>query len=103
MLRRFRMLGFVEGSSLLLLLLVAMPLKYLYDMPEAVRWVGSLHGALFVVYVGFSLAAGSALGWSARRIVASWIVASIPLGPWLLDDRLFGEAAAARGQVPQKV
>jgi len=45
-----RVMALLEGTSLLLLLFVAMPLKYSYDMPEAVSWVGRAHGWLFLAF-----------------------------------------------------
>ncbi len=45
-----RLMALLEGSSLLLLLFVAMPLKYQFGMPEVVSLVGRLHGGLFVVF-----------------------------------------------------
>ncbi len=45
-----RFMALLEGSSLLLLLFVAMPLKYQFGMPEVVSLVGRLHGSLFVVF-----------------------------------------------------
>lgn len=58
----FRFLNFLswlEGASLVILLLIAMPLKYQYGMPEVVSWVGKVHGVLFIVFnvvlFGFSL------------------------------------------------
>ena len=45
-----RFMALLEGTSLLLLLLVAMPLKYAYGMPEAVKLVGPIHGVLFILF-----------------------------------------------------
>lgn len=45
-----RFMALLEGTSLLLLLFVAMPLKYSYGMPEAVSWVGRAHGGLFIAF-----------------------------------------------------
>lgn len=45
-----RLMALLEGASLLLLLFVAMPLKYQFGMPEVVSLVGRLHGGLFVVF-----------------------------------------------------
>ena len=45
-----RLMALLEGVSLLLLLFVAMPLKYSYGMPEAVSWVGRAHGGLFLAF-----------------------------------------------------
>lgn len=50
-LSRFLTVAFVEGLSYLALLFIAMPLKYLADMPLAVRVVGMAHGILFIAYV----------------------------------------------------
>ena len=44
-----------EGTSLLLLLFVAMPLKYYAEMSEAVRIIGPIHGVLFLVFIGLIL------------------------------------------------
>ena len=54
-LHRFRMIGIAEGISFLVLLLIAMPLKYFLNFPQAVKYVGWLHGALFVAYIYFAL------------------------------------------------
>ena len=51
LLTRFRTVAFLEGVSFLVLLGIAMPLKYFADLPLAVRVVGMAHGLLFVVYV----------------------------------------------------
>jgi len=50
--RVFRMIALAEGVSFLTLLFIAMPMKYFMGMPEVVRVVGSIHGVLFVLYVG---------------------------------------------------
>ncbi|BCN94014.1 putative membrane protein YdzA [Thiomicrorhabdus immobilis] len=43
-------MALLEGTSLLLLLFVAMPLKYQYGMPEYVSLVGRAHGGLFIAF-----------------------------------------------------
>ena len=48
------MIGIAEGISFLVLLLIAMPLKYFMQMPEAVKFVGWVHGALFVAFIYFA-------------------------------------------------
>lgn len=45
-----RIVALLEGMSLLLLLFVAMPLKYSYGMPEAVSLMGPIHGWLFIAF-----------------------------------------------------
>ena len=60
---RLRLVGILEGISFLVLLGIAMPLKYLAGQPEAVKVVGWAHGALFVLYVGAVMQAALAHGW----------------------------------------
>ena len=50
-LKSFRIISILEGLSFLILLGIAMPLKYIYDIPEAVQAVGMAHGILFMLYV----------------------------------------------------
>ena len=52
---RFRLITFLEGLSFIILLFVAMPLKYFYAMPVAVRITGMIHGILFILFVFFVL------------------------------------------------
>lgn len=54
LIHRFRMIGIAEGISFLVLLLIAMPLKYIFKMPEAVKIVGWVHGALFLTFIYFA-------------------------------------------------
>ena len=50
-LRQLRLVALLEGTSFVVLLFIAMPLKYLADLPLAVRIVGSVHGALFLMFL----------------------------------------------------
>ena len=51
LLQFFRKVALLEGISLIVLMGIAMPLKYVWDQPEAVRIVGWIHGILFIVYI----------------------------------------------------
>ncbi len=98
---RVRTAALVEGTSYVLLLLGAMPLKYLAGMPLAVRVVGSLHGALFVwlmlLIAQGVFGRGRSLGWGTRIGVASLI----PFGTYFLDRELREEDAAARARAAE--
>ncbi len=95
---RLRAMTFLEGCSFLLLLGVAMPLKYMADMPLAVRLVGAVHGVLFLAFVVLTLRAmrerGKPFGWGARFAVASLI----PFGTFALDRGLRDDDEAWRRQ-----
>ena len=87
-LSRLRLLSIVEGTSTLLLFGVAMPLKYLADMPLAVRIVGSLHGLLFVGLVIVFLLATRRVPISKELAAAGIIAAVVPFGPFVFDHWL---------------
>jgi integral membrane protein len=89
MTKHLRTLGFIEAISLLVLLFIAMPLKYLAEIPEAVRIVGSIHGALFVLYVGSAAGLASRIGWSLKTLVFACVISSVPFGPFIFDKKLF--------------
>lgn len=88
------MVGMAEGVSFLLLMGVAMPLKYFAGLPEAVKWVGWLHGVLFILYGLTILAALVAGRISLGKSVLAFGASLIPLGPFLIDRRLAREEAA---------
>ena len=85
---RFRMIGIAEGISFLVLLLIAMPLKYIFKIPEAVKIFGWIHGALFITFIYFAFEVMEALkkdiGWFAKAFAA----AIIPCGTFLFDRQL---------------
>ena len=95
---RLRAAAFLEGLSYVLLLFVAMPLKHLAGEPLAVRIVGSIHGALFLLLVALTIQAvrarGKPLAWGARVGVASLL----PFGTFFLDRELRADDDAHRAR-----
>lgn len=83
-----RLVGMIEGVSFLLLLGVAMPLKYWGGLPEAVKYAGWAHGVLFIVLCLLLVAAGILADWKLRRSGMVFLAALIPFGPFLIDQRL---------------
>jgi len=81
-------IGYAEGVSFLLLLGIAMPLKYIWDMPEAVRYTGMAHGFLFMAYVYWVVMCGRQLKWSVGTIAAGIISSVLPFGPFIFDKRI---------------
>ena len=86
--RVFRMIGLAEGSSFLTLLFVAMPMKYFIGMPEVVRAVGSIHGVLFVLYVGQLAMLHVRQRWSYTFSLYALLASVIPFGTFMLDKHL---------------
>ncbi|MEM8558501.1 MAG: DUF3817 domain-containing protein [Bacteroidota bacterium] len=91
---RLRLAGLVEGTSFLVLLFIAMPLKYLADQPEAVSVVGWIHGVLFVLFGVALLIAMQDEGWSLKKAAVIFVAAVVPFGPFVIDRQLKREQDA---------
>ncbi len=83
--RQLHWIGRIEGTSLLILLGVAMPLKYLAGQPQAVLIVGSLHGGLWILYLLALARAWIALKWSFKTVFIGGVASVLPFGPWWFE------------------
>jgi len=83
-----RMLALTEGVSFLLLLGVAMPLKYFAGMPQAVKIFGWAHGILFIALCFVLLKVTLEERWPLTRSAMVFIAALLPFGPFVIDKRL---------------
>lgn len=86
---RLRIIGFFEGVSFLVLLFIAMPLKYIFDMPETNMVVGMAHGVLFVLYIFGVIQATIDLSWNFKKIAFAVVASVIPFGTFYADAKLF--------------
>ena len=87
-----RTVGMIEGISFLILLCVAMPLKYMYGQPEMVRYVGSIHGVLTIVYVYLLIKVTAQLKWSLKTAALAFIASLLPLGMLYAEFKIFRNA-----------
>lgn len=94
----FRNIAFAEGVSFMILLLLAMPLKYFAHLPVAVTVVGGLHGLLFVVFMGLALAVIIQYKKSVWWLLASFVASIIPLGTFWMDHKKWKKEEAALKQ-----
>ena len=83
----FKWVSILEGISFLLLLGIAMPLKYLFDMPDMVRHVGMAHGILFIAYVLFSLLLIRPMGWKTSTAAIIMACSLVPFGPFYVEKK----------------
>jgi integral membrane protein len=81
------LIGYLEGFSFLLLMGVAMPMKYIGGDAGMVSIVGSLHGGLFVAYIGL-LFLGVGKHWNFTALIHGFIAAVVPAGPFLFEGML---------------
>lgn len=92
--KALRLIGALEGLSFLLLLFFAMPMKYMFDNPMFVKYVGMGHGVLFVVYLIVLLAVCHRMKWSLNMFVMGLIASILPFGPFIFDLKLKKIAAS---------
>jgi integral membrane protein len=98
-LRQLRLVALAEGASFLVLLFVAMPLKYLVGLPLAVRIVGSIHGVLFIAFVLVLIRVSMARAWPFSRSLLAFVASIVPFGTFVFDRSLRSEIAGV-GQEP---
>ena len=96
----FRKIAFAEGVSFLVLLLIAMPLKYMADRPMAVTIVGGIHGLLFIAFM--------IMAWEVKReykkewpwLIKSFIASILPFGTFVMDHKQWKKEEAMSAQTP---
>ena len=86
--QRLRIVGILEGISYLILLGIAMPLKYVYHEPLYVRVFGMAHGVLFIVFCICLFLAFTKAKWATSRAALVFVASLIPLGTFLLDGKM---------------
>ncbi|HSP38510.1 MAG TPA: DUF3817 domain-containing protein [Frankiaceae bacterium] len=87
-LTRYRILAYVVGTGLLILVLVAMPLKYFADSPALVQIVGPLHGFLFFVYVLTAIDLAVRARWSPIRALLVLVAGTIPFVSFIAERKV---------------
>lgn len=83
-----RVVGFIEGLSFLLLLFIAMPLKYMWGNPILVKYVGMGHGILVIAFLAVLFIVCEREKWSLNMFVAGLISAILPFGTFVYDRKL---------------
>lgn len=96
---RLRVIAFIEGLSFLVLLCVAMPLKYFAGVHEAVKTVGWVHGLLFVLYLVSVAEVTVRRRWTFAQVFVAIVASLIPFGTFMLDKRLRREEPFTNIQV----
>ena len=87
-LKMFRIVALLEGISFLALILVAMPLKYIYHMPLPNKIMGMIHGVLFIAFVFYLMQARSERKWPAGKTALAFLASLLPFGTFVLDARV---------------
>jgi len=84
-----RIIGFLEGVSLLVLIFVAVPMKYYFGNPMGSKIIGPIHGALFLLFVVNAFGLGVEQNWKFRTTTWKVLLACvIPFGTFYVDRRI---------------
>ncbi len=94
--RLFRFFGIADGISLLVLLGIAMPLKYFADLPLAVTYAGSIHGVIFIGYVVSIVIVQLTVGWKFYWNLLALGAAFVPFANFVLDRAVKKQEAQFR-------
>lgn len=87
-LKTFRLVALLEGISFLILLLIAMPLKYMMHMPLPVRIAGMTHGMLFIAFVFYLMQVKSEKNWATQKTLMAFVASLLPFGTFVLDAKV---------------
>jgi integral membrane protein len=88
----FRLIAFLEGLSYLLLLFIAMPIKYVLEDPSYVKLLGMPHGLLFGAYVGFSVLMKVKKNWDLKTMLIVLLASVLPFGTFYIDKKYLRES-----------
>lgn len=87
-LKRLRTVAIIEGSTLVLLLFVAVPLKYKMGMPAFVSVMGPVHGVAFLAYIAALIAALGVGLITSLKLVVGTVAAFIPFGSFVFEKMM---------------
>jgi integral membrane protein len=96
---QLRVLGLLEGSSLLLLMLIGVPLKWFANWPGIVKTVGPIHGVLFLLFVMSAIHVSIELKWHFRQLTWKVLLACIvPFGTFYVDRKYLKPMSEQEGK-----
>lgn len=87
-LKRFRIISGIEGLSYLILVFIAMPIKYMGDNPYYVKIFGMAHGVLFVLFMISLFEAKRKESWDTGFMFQLFVLSLIPFGAFIIEKRV---------------
>lgn len=92
MLRFFKIIAFLEGTSLLLLFFFAMPMKYIFGNPHYIRPFGMTHGLLFIGYMIMAIMLKYEENWTGKKFRIIAFASIIPFGTFYIEKKYLRNA-----------
>ena len=83
----FRITALLEGVSYILLLFIAVPIKYLFNDPSYVKLLGMPHGILFIAYIFFSILGKYRFNWNYKEFLIISGASLVPFGTFYVDKK----------------
>lgn len=83
-----RVIAYLEGWSFLVLLFIAMPLKYIVGLAIATKIIGMFHGILFIWFCVALFGAAKEYQFGFKITLMAFISSLIPLGTFIFDRKL---------------
>lgn len=99
---RYRVAAYVVGVMLLVLVLVAMPIKYFGHDSTPVQIVGPIHGWLFAIYLVVAFDLARRTDWPLKRTLGVMIAGTVPFLSFVVERKVNGWLAAAAAPAPEK-
>jgi integral membrane protein len=93
-LTRYRVMAYVVGTLLVVLVFIGMPLKYIGDVPQVVAVVGTAHGFLYMVYLVTALELAIRRRWSIVKILVVFAAGLVPFLTFYMERRVTAQEAA---------
>jgi integral membrane protein len=89
---RLRIIGYLEGISLLVLIFIAVPMKYYFGNPSLSKLLGPIHGAIFLLFLFNALSVGVEQNWKFKTTTWKIITACfIPFGTFYIDAKILSK------------
>jgi integral membrane protein len=87
---RLRLIGYLEGLSLLVLIFIAVPMKHIFHNPALSTILGPIHGAIFLVFMLNTMSVGIEQNWKFKTTTWKILAACfIPFGTFYIDHKIF--------------
>ncbi len=84
----FKIISLLEGLSYILLLFIAVPIKYIYNNPSYVKMLGMPHGLLFITYIILAIMLKYELNWKGKTFGMVCLLSVLPLGTFFVGKYL---------------
>ncbi|SCF08612.1 DUF3817 domain-containing protein [Micromonospora mirobrigensis] len=102
-LTRYRVIAWIVGVALVVLVLIGMPLKYLFHDATVVAVVGTAHGWLYMLYLAATFDLSRRLNWPLKRMLLVMLAGTVPFVSFYAERRVSHWLAAERPRTPEPV